>query len=108
RVEAVIERGARAAQGLDAERRHDVGGQEESLRILEHQTCRTGHEVGPVENAQRILGTQLDGLEAGGAQRLRTAAPLALPENISLPDEHQADVRGWGEGAAGPERPLLG
>ena len=62
RVDARIEGGTRTAQGLDTERRHHVGGQQEPLRIVEHQAGGSGHEVRAVEHAQRILGPQLDGL----------------------------------------------
>ena len=107
-VDAGIEGGARATQGLHAERRHHVGGQEESLRIVQHQAGGTSHEMGAVEHAERVLRLQRNGLEAGGLERIGARPPLAFPEHLSLADQHQADVRGWREIAAGAQGTLLG
>ncbi len=74
---------------------------------MQHQAGRPGHEMRAVEDAERVLGVQLDGREAGGAHRVGAVAPFAFPEHVSLADQHQADVRRWGEVAAGAQRPFL-
>ena len=107
RVDAWIEGGARTAERLDAERRHDVRRHQEPLRIVEHQAGGSGHEMCAVEHAERVLGPQLDGLKAGGAQRLGTAAPFTLVHDVAFPDQHQADVRRRCEVAAGAQRSLF-
>src|SRR6184192_3454254 len=70
---ARIEGGARTAQGFEAEGGHHVGGQQEPLRVLQQQAGRAGHEVRAIEDAERILGLQLQRLDVQRAQRFRAA-----------------------------------
>src|SRR5207302_7258657 len=66
-----------------------------------------GHEVRAIEDTERILGLQFDRLEPGGAQRVSALPPLPLDAYVALADQHEADMRRWGEVAAGAERAFL-
>ena len=60
-----------------------------------------------VEDAERILGLQLQGLDVQRAQRFRAALSLTLEEHVSLADQQETDVRGGRQVTAGTERALL-
>ena len=107
-VDSRIEGGARTAQCLEAQRRHDVGGQQEPPGVVQQQAGRAGHEVGAVEDAEGILGLQLQGLDAQSAQRVSATLSLTFDEHVSLTDQQQAEVRRGRQVAAGAERSFLG
>src|SRR2546422_1241798 len=102
-VDSRIESGPRTTQRLDAERGNHVGGQQEPLRVVQQQAGGAGHEVRAVEDAERILGLQLEWLNAQGPQRVRATLSLTLEEHVALADQHQAEVGGWCQVAAGTE-----
>src|SRR5437660_4016436 len=77
------------------------------MRIVKHQAGRARHEMRAVEDAERILRLELDGLETGIAQRVPSRPPFPLPPDGAIADQHQAHMGRRSQVAAGAQRTLL-
>ena len=67
-----------AEQALDAHRGRDVGGREQLAQVGDREHEHAEHPVGAVDQREALLLAQLDGLQAGGAQRVGGGAPAAV------------------------------
>ena len=91
-MDAVVEGRRRAHEGLERERgRHDRH-LEHPSRLGDRETAAGRHQVRAVDQREALLLGQLDGLEAGAAQRVAAGHALALEEGLALADQHEREV----------------
>ena len=71
RLDVRREHPVRAEQGLDADRRRDVGEPQQQPQVVARQDEHPEHAVGPVEQREPFLLRELDGLQTVRCQRFR-------------------------------------
>src|SRR5437868_14912064 len=76
------------------------------MRIVKHQAGRARHEMRAVEDAERILRLELDGLETGIAQRVPSRPPFPLPPDGATAHQPHAHMPRRSHAAARPQRTL--
>ncbi len=85
-------RSARSLERLDRERTGDVGCPGQASRPYEAESERRSHELGAVDERQPFLRLELNGLELGPRERVRSREPLAVEPRLSLADEREREM----------------
>ena len=97
-----------AEQRLDRQRRRHVGGAQQHPQVLEREHQHPEHPVGAVDQRQSLLGSQLDGIQAGRGQRVGRRHQLAGGvADRALPHQREGAVRERGQVARAAERAVL-
>ncbi len=107
-MDAGIEGGAGAPQGLQAETGDLVCQARQARELLRGQVAQGGDELGAVDEGQALLGLQDHGAEARLGQGLAAGQLTAGHPGQALAHQHQGHVGQGGEIAAGTHAALAG
>ena len=80
----------------------DVRAAGEAQRLGHGETAHRGHELGPVDEGEALLGLEDEGRRPDRAQGLGAGQATALEDALALADEGEREV---GEGRQVPARP---
>jgi hypothetical protein len=78
----------------------------EHLGVVQGETADRGHHLGAVDERDRLLRRELDGLQVSALQRLGAGEPLPLEHRLALADEDERGVRERREVTGGPDAPV--
>jgi hypothetical protein len=93
----------RAEQGVEAERADDVGGRHQLAGVDEGERADRGHDLGPVDQAEALLGAQLTRRQAGGGERVPGRKDMTVEPGVALADQGEREVSERGQVAAGAD-----
>jgi hypothetical protein len=102
-MDALVEGGGRATEGVEGEGAGGVGGIEEVFGIEEGETASGEHGLGAVDEGDAFLGLEGEGCDAGGGEGIGTGEALALVEGGAFSNEDESDMGEGGEVAAGAD-----
>ena len=106
-MNAAIERPGGALKSVDAHRRRDVGGAGEVFGAGERHPQQRRGRLRAVDQCQAFLGAKRDGFKPCASQRVRPRHPTrpTRPTRLTLPNEHQCEMRERRQVAARAHRP---
>lgn len=102
-VDAFVEGGGRATEGVEGEGAGGVRGFEEVLGIEESEAAGGEHGLSAVDERDAFLGLEGKGFDAGGGEGIGTGESLSVVEGGAFTDEDEGDVGEGGEVAAGAD-----
>jgi len=105
-VDARVEGGVGALQGVEGEGAHHVGGLCDARGFGEREPAQRADELRAVDEREALLGPEHQRLEPGGGER--KGGGLAAPghDALALADEREREVGERRQVAAGPDRSL--
>jgi hypothetical protein len=115
-VDPLVERGRRPQQRLEAHRRRAQRRAPQVARIVHREGQHRRLHLGAVDERETFLGLELDGLDAGSAQRVGRRRPHRPSPtagrrvghcDVALPHHRVGDVRQGRQVAARPDAALL-
>ncbi len=104
--QALVEGAPRSLERLQADGAGDVRRGGEARGVAEGEGAERGHVLGAVDEAQALLGGQLDGREARRGERLAGGHLAAGEARLALADEGERQVRERRQIAGRAHRPL--
>ena len=94
------------SKGLSRHRADDVRGGREHLGVVQREAADRGHHLRSIDQRHALFRRELDRLEPGRLERLRSRAALPFGHRFAFADQHQRGVRERGEVAGRSDAPV--
>ena len=105
-MDPLLERPGGSHQRLDAQRSSGVCCVDELVCPVDGKTPMSKHAFGAVQQAQALLGQQLERLDSGCLEHRSGGNRFAVDQDFALADEGQRKMGEWSKVARCPDRSL--